>query len=45
MTFLTRGQPNPWATITYASVFNWGLLLAWIGFVVAPTRPSDQSSR
>ena len=23
MTFLTRGQPSPWATITYASVFNW----------------------
>jgi hypothetical protein len=44
MTFLTRGQPNPWATITYASVFNWGLLLAWVSFIVWPGGSKPVSS-
>jgi hypothetical protein len=43
MTFLTRGQPSPWATVTYASVFNWGLLMAWAGFVIAPRRAPQPS--
>lgn len=44
MTFLTRGQPSPWATVTYASVFNWGLLMAWVGFLVAPRRSRQLSA-
>jgi hypothetical protein len=27
------GQPSPWATLTIGSVFFWGLLVAWLGFV------------
>jgi hypothetical protein len=44
MTFLTRGQPSPWATITYASVFNWGLLFAWVSFLVFPGGSKPVSS-
>ena len=36
MIYLTRGQPSPWATATFASIYVWGLLIAWAGFVFLP---------
>lgn len=35
MTFMTRGQPSVWATLTFASMYVWGLLIAWASFVAA----------
>lgn len=44
MVYLTRGQPSPWATLTFASIYNWGLLIAWVGFLVAPVYASQGGS-
>lgn len=35
--YLTRGQPSGWATVTFGSLYGWGLLLAWRGFVSRPS--------
>jgi alpha-1,2-mannosyltransferase len=37
MVFLTRGQPSAAATLTFASIYVWGLLIAWLGFVFGAT--------
>lgn len=42
MVLITRGQPNAWATLTFASMYSWGLLIAWIGFVAAPVHGASR---
>lgn len=43
MAFVTRGQPSAWASVTIGSMFFWGLLAAWIGFICWPTRAAPPS--
>jgi hypothetical protein len=45
MVLITRGQPSPWATLTLASMYAWGLLMAWLDSVVAAAQKAPRPLR
>lgn len=42
--FVVRGQPSRWATLTYASMFTWGLLIAWMSCLAIRRHPKAKST-
>jgi alpha-1,2-mannosyltransferase len=37
MIFINYGQPSAWATVTFSSMYVWGLVMAWAGFLYWPS--------